>query len=469
MATNYRMTWRPEQGGRWRKRYKGRDYYFPRNPGESKEGSYRRCWGEWQAKKEELDQTQTKAEPWSRALTVLIDRTKARLAEIQQEDSLESRERWSLWAGQLAVYEEMLRNGVDVLADGDDPENPIPFLGGGPDLMDDPPPWEQSQVVSVSEESIAANVKRFLSRKEAQASRGERSSGRVEVLRVGLTAFVEHVGGGRSIMNLTTAVLSRYRDGLERLVDEGRLRPHSARDRLQAVKQFARWAWEEELIGLPRILESREFTITLPEQKVETFTDEEVKRLLGAATDSTRLYLLLMLNCGMTQQDIADLRQDEVDWKKGRIVRKRSKTRKTANGKGVPEVSYPLWPETFRLLKENRSEHETLALTNQNGGPLKLEKLVNGRAKKIDNVRSAYNRLLTRLENAKSDPVEITKPSKLLRKTAATRLGSNPEYARFAQHFLGHAPATVADKFYVMPTASQFDAAVSWLGSQFLA
>ena len=124
------------------------------------------------------------------------------------------------------------------------------------------------------------------------------------------------------------------------------------------------------------------------------------------------------------------------------------------NGKNnnVPEVSYKLWAETFRLLLKYRSKHETLALANRNGRPLKVETIVNGRAKKIDNIRSAYNRLALKLK--------IHKTPKLLRKTAATKLGQHAESRRFAQYFLGHAPATVADKFYVAPSAQKFDEAV---------
>ena len=58
-----------------------------------------------------------------------------------------------------------------------------------------------------------------------------------------------------------------------------------------------------------------------------------------------------MLNCGMYQNDIAELRQEEVNWKKGTITRARSKTRER-NG---PVVTYKLWPETLCLLKKHRA------------------------------------------------------------------------------------------------------------------
>lgn len=470
MATKYKLTWKNDQGkGRWRKKYKGKQYSFRRLDGESKEVSYHRCFAEWERRKSEIDQQQTESQPWHRGLMCLIAKAKARLAEYQKDDTQENRELWSLWAGQIVNYQQLLDDGLNPFLESDDPNDPVEFFGGYAwDSNEAPPPWKNAEQLVEPAETLQENVKRFLQRKEAQAKRGERSAGRVEVLRVGLESFVECVGGNQPMTAVTTAALSRFRDELERLIDEDKLRPHSARDRLQAVKQFVRWAWEQELIGLPRILQSREFSIAIPEQRVETFTDAEVRLLLGASSETTKLYLLLMLNTGMTQQDISELRQDEVDWKRGRVTRKRSKTRKNGNGKNVPEVSYKLWPETFRLLKEHRSKHAVLALTNQNGTPLKVEAITNGRVKKIDNIHSAYCRVIRKLANAKAEPVKIDKPLKLLRKTAATKLGGHKEHSRFAQYFLGHAPTTVADKYYVAPSAMQFDDAVAWLETQFV-
>ena len=47
-------------------------------------------------------------------------------------------------------------------------------------------------------------------------------------------------------------------------------------------------------------------------------------------------------------------------------------------------------------------------------------------------------------------------------------MGEHPEYGKFAQYFLGHAPQTVADKHYIKPSDEQFANAVRWLGEQFL-
>src|SRR5262245_11409394 len=69
-----------------------------------------------------------------------------------------------------------------------------------------------------------------------------------------------------------------------------------------------------------------------------------------------------MANCGMTQGDVSDLLDTEVDWAAGRIIRKRSKT---ADRENVPVVNYKLWPQTFKLLKKYRSGTERVLLTER--------------------------------------------------------------------------------------------------------
>ena len=109
-------------------------------------------------------------------------------------------------------------------------------------------------------------------------------------------------------------------------------------------EEFHRWLWRQKAIPtLPRTLDRkcRDLCISKLVASIVVFTKEEVTSLLADASDRTKLYILLMLNCGMTQKDIADLQVSEVDWREGRIIRKRSKTGDREN---VPTVNYKLWP-----------------------------------------------------------------------------------------------------------------------------
>ena len=475
MPTKYKLTYKQEQGGRWRKRYKGKQYYFNRVAGESKAESYRRCLQLWKEKKAEID-----AGPmdWEIALKILIDRATHDLFELQDEGKYENREKWLMRRQQLAEYEYELacrKRGEHPMPNDlgtgprefPDPHNPKDWKpaidwGIGTQLYnpdDENPPWYYEIPIEAPEGTLRQGIDLFLKSKSSQVDRGERSASRYDSIRIGVELFATQAGEHRPITLINTAVLNRFKDHLESLIEKGELSGYSGRDRLQAVKQFVRWAYEQELIEtLPRVIQSREFAIAVGSSSIETFTDDEIKRLLSSASDTTRLYLLLMLNCGMQQADIAELRHDEVDWKRGYIHRKRSKTRKGNRSENVPTVRYLLWAETISLLKEHRSSDKHLVLTNQKGQPLKVETIENGKLKKVDNIRSAYRRLAIK--------VKVDKPSKLLRKTAATKLGSHPEYSRFAQHFLGHAPSTIADRHYVVPPQEQFDEAVSWLRNE---
>src|SRR5262249_35294296 len=130
--------------------------------------------------------------------------------------------------------------------------------------------------------------------------------------------------------------------------------------------------------------------------KVETFTTEELRALLGACdgfSERMQLYLLLMLNCGMYQNDIAELLKEEVNWSKGTITRARSKTR-DRNG---PGGTYELWPETLSLLKKHRAREGELALTTDEGKPLVRAWLEEGAARRYDVIQSAWTRLAAKM------------------------------------------------------------------------
>ena len=174
-----------------------------------------------------------------------------------------------------------------------------------------------------------------------------------------------------------------------------------------------------------------------------------------------RLFILLALNCGMYQRDIGDLRQSEVDWRRGRIIRQRTKTR--GKSEKIPIVDYKLWKTTFELLKQFRSTDRTFALLNEDGLPLWHEKKDNGKYKKSDAIKNLY----FRLQQNKLPKGTKKKPFKTFRKTAATKLEEHGQYGRYSEYFLGEAPSSITQKHYTTPSTKQFDAALDWLWGQF--
>jgi len=228
-----------------------------------------------------------------------------------------------------------------------------------------------------------------------------------------------------------------------------------ARDVFSVTKGFVRWLWECGTIDLPRNVGSKAFKFGNGLKAITTWTPAEFKRAVEEAPGKLKLGLLLMANCGMTQQDISDLQDSEVDWTEGRITRKRSKT---GNCETVPTVCYKLWHLTFRLLQQYRSGSARVLLT-ENGLPyVRKELKENGKLRKADGFASNFLHLKKRLK--------LNRSLKQLRKLGATLLDDHPNYGRYVPYFLGHSPKTVADKNYRRPSQAQFDEAVAWLGQQ---
>ncbi len=202
-------------------------------------------------------------------------------------------------------------------------------------------------------------------------------------------------------------------------------------DRIFAVaKRFVRYLWEMRLIELPRNLDSRNLSFAVSPSKIVVWTTDEIKKLLSVATGQTRLHVLLMLNCGFLGKDISDLRQEEIDWHKGTITRKRSKTK---DEKNTPEVTYKLWPETFALLKEYRSDDGEIALLTTTGKRWITETQEDGRYFRSDSVASC-------MTNWKSK-ARIKKPTKALRATSASLLLRHPSYKILRWLLFGTFPA----------------------------
>jgi len=316
--------------------------------------------------------------------------------------------------------------------------------------------------------TVKGVVAEFMTRQRAKMRSDAITPSRYDHLRRCLEHFVKCVGGNSLVEHINGQTIEAYHTDLIGKIGIGKDKwtPDTAIQYLVAAKQFVRWAWTtERLPNLPRNIDSKDISIQVPAKAVKTFSVDEIGVLMAHASERTKLYLLLCLNCGFTQVDVSDLKPDELDWERGYITRKRSKTTDVAN---APKVSYPLWTETLRLLKKFGQRSGERVLLNEDGGPLRVEdvKEVNGTEKysKTDNVASAYYRLIRKL---KAKKLIAHKCLKQLRKTSPSMLESNSKYDHLARHFLGHSPRGVADKHYISPDQILFDEAVKWLGQQF--
>lgn len=433
MARKYDMTWMAPTR-RWAKKYKGRMYFVScRQLGcaETKDASAGAANAWWAAKQQEVDT----APPSEEDVRVNAFKVWSMVQDWQQLDE-GSREKLVdslVGSGQYQKLKDQAKQIADATAE--------------------PPPQNRT---------VEAQVEAWRQLLQATAQSGQMSEGRYDGYRRNIAKFVDWIGGNTAIDAIDETKLDGYFTHLSVQVAAAKYSPSYAHLLMMTAKQFIAWVAERKLIPVPGNLRSRRFRFNHSvAKKVEVFTAEEVRALLKACdgfSERTKLYLLLMLNCGMYQHDISELHQDEVNWSKGTITRARSKTRER-NG---PVVTYKLWPETLSLLKKLRANDGELVLTTEEGNPLVRYWLEGSTSRRYDAVRSAWNRLADKMGQ------KIRLGTKHLRKTSSSTLAKHPQYKFYVNHFLADSPKGMADKHYVVPSDGEFFEAVAWLRHELL-
>ena len=302
---------------------------------------------------------------------------------------------------------------------------------------------------------IKDQIKDFLAGKEAEVGAGEIKPATLENLRHCLKPFDDWMGG-KSLSHVSEVTLDAYRKQLLDQIAKKKISRKTAAGRMNALKQFLKDRWRLRRVEMPRNFD--EVGIAVGHKEPKPYDVAQVKSILAAtpAASRLRLYALLCLNCGMTQIDIATLKQSEV--KDGRITRKRTKEEDEAS---TPTIEYKLWGETWELLQQHRSKDNERALLSQRGTPLYQETLKDGKVIKTDCIRLAWRRFRKKKFEGQ-EGVTLKK----FRKTGATLLSDNKEYHACRYLYLGHAPSSIADKHYAPPPQTTFDEAVEWLGKQ---
>ncbi len=489
--------------GRWKKFYRGKAYYLGNGRGKSDVASYREAVAAWSALKVKLDAEIVRLprardaeydeviREWELVLSWSLQHGADEEAVVAREMLVELRERreqprqppvthsdrlWSRFRPEQKVLDElaalatsrstgdleqfrfeMLKRRGKIAISG--LPSKTQSFGEVSSLQRAEIQWQdrlanQSQITASEQpHSLGGWVKIFLGKEQQRVGAGTLSAGRFTSMKASIFYFRNWAGADVDVSTIAGQTLTRYHSHLLELMAADRCAATYARDRLVAVKTLIRWLWGQDAIeNLPKNIDSKELKITRRTTTPETMTHAEVATLLRETTGLNRLCILLGLNCGMIQKDISDLLDSDVSWQTGTITRKRSKT---ASHAGVPTVTYQLWPETFRLLQQHRSQTEVVLLTKA-GKRLVEERLdETGAYRKSDSVKSAYDRGMAKLP--------FSKPFKLLRKTSATLIHSHPQFRGLDQLFLGHAPASIAERHYVATSKSALDAALEWL------
>ena len=282
------------------------------------------------------------------------------------------------------------------------------------------------------------------------ASKKAHSTKKMKIHRLGF--FVEYLGKSADASKIDE---SRWEGFFVWLIEKPFDDSHKARIQTDA-RNFVRYLFEKRILdSLPRNLRNSALAFGEKPKAIKVVPVSELRAFLLAATGQTRLHVLLALNCGLSAQDISDLADHQVDWTKGTITRKRSKT---GHYDDVPTVCYQLWPETLELLQRYRSGRDTVLLT-KSGQPW-IQSAFGETYRHSDSIASCFKNICAKTG------LQITPRN--LRTAASTILGTHSQYKFYAQYFLGHSPKTVADKHYVKPNDAEFFEALQWLRSQLI-
>tara|TARA_R110002095_G_scaffold189106_1_gene166570 strand:+ start:340 stop:1866 length:1527 start_codon:yes stop_codon:yes gene_type:complete len=313
-----------------------------------------------------------------------------------------------------------------------------------------------------------------------QAKGNQAMSGQIEISTY--TDAVERLGKARTffgddypINQIDSEAVKKYHSYL--------LSSKFANKRLyfQYFKTFVKYAVNEDGCGLENfpnaflspLLVFRQVTkakTDMAKKKHEKlWTKSDIKKLLSKESkvpQRFQCWILLMLNCGMTQSDLNDLKRDEIDLVKGRIVRIRKKAQKYPN---PPVVNYKLWDVTKDLLEKEmvKCTDDEFALQAMNGARIITEtiEMVNGKSKatKADNASRNWGRNRT-------DWGFAGLQLKYVKKAGVTAMAEKLEYIPLKQLYLGHSHETIADKHYDSKGGRPYkplDQAITWLGKQF--
>lgn len=454
MPRQYSMTWESPKS-RWRKLYRDKLYVIScKQLGvpASKEASYQAANRWWAAKRAEIDGN-LPPHPNAQYLNILGQR----LAWAQAHG------RRDLTQSLDDTIEKVRSDATGQLNGRIDPfDLPAVVL----DLMDHATWKERLSEENIDpipqDQTIGAQVEVWLETQRLRVKTRKLSADRYDNVKDGIERFRAFLGSSLPVTSIDEDRLERYYFDLQAAVGKqtaklrAGLSPSTAESYFKVAKQLIKFLYTRRLIELPRNLNDRQLRFDVQARSVLTFSVEEVRKLVADATGQVKLHILLALNCGYTNTDIAELRDSQIDWQRGAISRKRSKTQQVVN---VPTVTYQLWPQTIELLRHHRSGKDTVLLT-RSGGPWAFRTLDDqGKLHKNDNIAPNFRRLQRR--------INVGLAFKYLRKTSATMLESHELYGRYKGHFLGHAPRGLAEKHYAAPSPDLFDKIIGWLGDQY--
>lgn len=233
--------------------------------------------------------------------------------------------------------------------------------------------------------TVHSAIEAFIDLKRGDAIGGGITLGRVQTL-VGRLKQFGLKFGSKPFAQITESALDQYYTEQTNRIADGEVKPSTVAQDMNAVRQFLKWCYRRRLLkSLPRNLDDlrvrrRGNASILSEHRHLFLAPKQIRLLLdhlNGRDDSDTLFTLISkevvvascllgLNCGMTQQDISDLKVASVKLSKRppRIQMRRSKTKQEGN--------YLMWRKTRSSLARlcKGKDPDDAVLTRRDGTPL---------------------------------------------------------------------------------------------------
>jgi hypothetical protein len=192
MPRSLELTW-DKARKRWKKFYKGKQYYFPFGKSKADTVGYAKALDAWKQKKAEVDaipEADPALDKWERFIAAAIIQQR----ECEREDTPANRQRWDFLKGLVDSYRFFHREGVPYAGGEDEGEERLPIVGVADEGS--PPPWvdRTEEDLLPPDATVGGNIERFLAGKQRLVEKGKLSHGHFGVLRVCLDDFANTVG-----------------------------------------------------------------------------------------------------------------------------------------------------------------------------------------------------------------------------------------------------------------------------------
>jgi len=297
-----------------------------------------------------------------------------------------------------------------------------------------------------SNSSIKDLCNLYLDHQESRALIGEITLRHLHDQISRLRNFAKFIGPNQLVSEISTIDVQNYR---RKLIKSGKS-PNTINNHIAAVKSMYNWAVNNEILDRAPNMKAIK-KITKKKEERPTFTPTQLRALLKHASVQMKAMIWLGLNCAYGCTDCAELKWENLDFKKRRIDMPRGKT-------GV-ERNFELWPETIEALKKVPKSGDLVFYTRRGNPWVRTVRTVGKDGIEKYTEDNAISKSFAKLLKKAKIKTEKGVGFYTLRRTAATNAAKSKD--PFAvQRLLGHTDLKMAAT-YVQDVSEQTDRVIN--------